>query len=64
MARALSRAEELIARRFPDHPGAAALLSRARDDGRPSPQRTAALRLLGALVGEPLAGPQIVHLDI
>ncbi len=64
LARALSRAEELTASRFPDHPGIAALLARARDDGLPHTQRTAALRLLGALFDEPLVGPQIVHLDI
>ena len=64
LARALSRAEELTAPRYPDHPGVAALLARAQDEGLLHTQRSAALRLLGALVGEPLAGPQIVHLDI
>lgn len=64
LERALVRANERLAQKYPDHPGVAALSARAHDADRPLGQRKAALRLLGALLGETLAGPQIVHLDI
>jgi MoaA/NifB/PqqE/SkfB family radical SAM enzyme len=60
--RAVARAAELFGRS--PHPGVAQLWRKAADSAAPESERRAALRLLGALAGEPLVGPRIVHLDV
>jgi len=64
LIRALARADELIAERFADENAVRALLRAAADESRSPDQRRADLRLLGAIFGEALLGPRIVHLDI
>ena len=62
--RAAARARQLTEKKFPGDPGVGDLLAVAANRETARDERAAALRLLGALVGEALVGPRIVHLDI
>ncbi len=61
---AIARAHQLAAARYPNDPGVAGLLARAADTAAAVSARRQTLRLLGAVLGETLVGPRIVHLDV